>query len=176
MKPIRVTVKLQNNLLRARREELQLGCQKLAKKAKISYGLYLNLENMRTSPLRKKVKDGKDAWKVSALKLAKFHRMLPEQLFPSVILAVERSVAEREFDEAEIEALLPAYMKREALGPEEGMMEKQLQETVADTLKLLRPIEAEIVRSRYGLDGAEQKKTASSWGKSTTDLAHGSIR
>ena len=148
-KPIRATIKLQNNCLRARRVALGLTTHEIARKVGISYGTYIRLESMKDNPLS--VREG-EAWKRAAVLLAKFYQVLPENLFPSVVLAVEKSTTEREFDEEEIQALLPDYMRRQALGPEEIMAQNQLRGTVTKVLGLLKPIEQEVVKRHYGLD------------------------
>ena len=149
-KPIRATIKLQNNCLRARRMALGLSTHEIADRVGLSYNTYLRMEGMKQSPLSS-VKDGQ-GWKESAQKLARFYRVLPENLFPSVVLAVDQPVTSREFDESEIQALLPDYMRRESLGPEEIMTQNQLRGTVTRTLRQLKPIQAEVVKRYYGLD------------------------
>ena len=148
-KPIRATIKLQNNCLRARRMALGLSTHEIAERVGLSYGTYLRMEGMQQSPLSS-VKDGQ-GWKESAQRLARFYRVLPENLFPSVVLAVDQPVTSREFDESEIQALLPDYMRRESLGPEEIMTQNQLRGTVTRTLRQLKPIQEEVVKRYYGL-------------------------
>ena len=148
-KPIRATIKLQNNCLRARRVALGLSAREIAEKIGISYHTYLRLENMHRGPIS--VREGQP-WLDGAVKLAKFYQVLPEHLFPSVVLAVDKPVSSREFDESEIQALLPDYMRRESLGPEEIMSHNQLRGTVTKALRMLKPIEVEVVKRHYGLD------------------------
>jgi transcriptional regulator with XRE-family HTH domain len=148
-KPILATIKLQNNCLRARRVALGLSSREIAARIGISYLSYLRLENMRQSPLG--VRAG-EHWRENAKKLANFYRVLPENLFPQVVLEVDKPVTSREFDESEIQSLLPDYMRREALGPEEVMSRNQLRGAVTKTLRSLKPMEIEVVKRHYGLD------------------------
>jgi transcriptional regulator with XRE-family HTH domain len=148
-KPIRATIKLQNNCLRARRIALGLTALEIAEKIGIPYHSYLRLENMRQSPIVER--DG-DPWRKNAQKLASFYHVLPENLFPQVVLAVDDPVSSREFDESEIQALLPDYMRRQSLGPEELISHNQLRGAVTKTLKALKPMEIEVVKRHYGLD------------------------
>jgi transcriptional regulator with XRE-family HTH domain len=167
-KPILATIKLQNNCLRARRVALGLTSREISEKIGISYHSYLRLENMRQSPIS--IRDG-EPWRKSAKKLASFYQILPENLFPQVVLAVDNPVAEREFDESEIQALLPEYMRRAALGPEEILSQNQLRGAVTKTLKALKPMEIEVVKRHYGLDtgiGRNVKQVGDEIGRSGT--------
>ena len=148
-KPIRATIKLQNNCLRVRRMALGLTSREISERIGISYYSYCKLENMHRSPLN--VREG-EPWTENARKLASFYQVLPENLFPQVVLDVDEPVTSREFDESEIQALLPDYMRRVALGPEEILSHNQIRGAVAKTLKSLSPMEIEVVKRHYGLD------------------------
>lgn len=149
-KPIRAIIKLQNNCLRARRMALGLSTHEIAERVGISYSTYLCLENLKRRPLDTRLEE--ETWTKAAEKLASFYQVLPENLFPLVVLAVDKPVTSREFDESEIQALLPDYMRNEALGPEEAISQNQLRGTVTRALKMLKPTEEEVVRRYYGLD------------------------
>jgi RNA polymerase primary sigma factor len=154
MKAIRMVVKLQNNLLKARREALGLSTIELSEKVGMSYGVYVSLENLRCTPTSKKDKSG---WCPSAQLLAKFYRVLPEDLFPEVVLAVDKPMAERSFDAEEIRALIPDSLRRDALGPQFEMERKQLEGLMGEALMSLSPIESEVLTERFGLGGDADK-------------------
>lgn len=154
MKPIRMVVKLQNNLLKERREALGLSAPELAERAGISYQRYIALEGIRVKPTSKQHKSG---WCLAARVLADFYSVLPEDLFPGVVLAVDKSIAERTFDAEEIRALLPESLRQDALGPDVVFERKQLEAIMNKTLETLTAIERKVIEGRFGFNGESEK-------------------
>lgn len=88
MKEFRVKVLLRNNRLVQRREELGMSQAKFARAVGLTQSLVCALETMRDLPM-----NPKGAWKPAALRIAEFHGVPPEDLWPDVVLAVRRSTA-----------------------------------------------------------------------------------
>jgi DNA-directed RNA polymerase sigma subunit (sigma70/sigma32) len=147
IKPIRMQVKLQNNLIKQRRESLGLGTKEMAEKIGITYDRYLRLENMRASP-----KGKHREWLESAEKVATYFHVLPEDLFPDVITAVKQPTTETVLDEEEIRALMSAnYMQ--AVNPVEALEQKQLESSIDKALRGFSMRERIVLKGRLGLDG-----------------------
>ena len=156
-KPIRMIVKLVNNQLRERREELGLSQEQLADRIGIHLHQYGGLECMRDKPIRG---DGK--WTRAALEIAEYFGVAVEDLFPGVVLAVAHNTVERKLDEFEVGALLESYSDRAALGPEAMLLEASEAErrnaAVVSAVRSLTPREAKILTDRFGLEGAKIRK------------------
>jgi transcriptional regulator with XRE-family HTH domain len=101
MKPIRVEMRLKNNILLSLRENTGLSPRALAEKISISYTGYLDIESLRISPL---CTSGE--WTRRARKIAAYWKMLPEDLFPKAVLRVRKTSGSFAMDERQIDRLL----------------------------------------------------------------------
>lgn len=101
MKPIRVEMKLKNNILFSLRENTGLSSKNLAEKIGICYVSYLNMESLRTSPL---CPSGE--WAQTARKIAVYWKMLPEDLFPEAVLRVRKTNGSFAMNAQQIDRLL----------------------------------------------------------------------
>jgi transcriptional regulator with XRE-family HTH domain len=154
-KPLRMIVKLVNNRMRELRENLGLSTVEMAQKMGIAYTSYIALENMRRRPVGQRGK-----WLSAAVKAASFHGLLPEDLFPDVITAVENSIVERKLDETEVMAVLSEQTARLSLGPESTCMDADQIEVLHRAIKTLSPVQQFIIAQRFGLDGGEERLLA----------------
>ena len=147
MKDFELTLRLKNNQLKSRRLAKGLTVRQVAEQVGISYVLYLEYEGLRKSPLRSRV--GK--WRASAEAVAKFYGCTPEELWPWAILAVQLPELVVEVDG---EKLLGAVgLAPEALpSPEEEVSGKEQSRALKQALSILPPIEAEVIRLRFGLE------------------------
>jgi transcriptional regulator with XRE-family HTH domain len=149
-------VRLVNNQMRELREEAGLTQGQLADRIGIHLQDYNGLEAMRDKPV-----DKKGRWRSCALAISEYHGMAPEDLFPDVVLGVERAVVERKLDAAEICSLLPSYSERAAMGPESMLLaaskEEELSREVGEVVGTLTPREQEILRNHFGLEGARER-------------------
>jgi len=107
MKDFHMTVRLRNNQLRQRREELGLSPKVIAERAGISYEKYLALESMRKAPV---VAAG--GWSKTAVRLASFHGVDCAELFPASVREVTKTEVQTIVDLADIAPML-------AMGPDE---------------------------------------------------------
>ncbi len=147
MKAFEVELRLRNNLLKQRREELGMSQRALSKAAGVSASQYCGLETMSRNPLRV---DG--TWKEIVEKVAAFHGLAPEELFPPAVLAVENSVISRKLEAEEAFALASVNVP----------LDQERLESVdrdREVLRLARGAltdrEMEIVKRRFGLEGCE---------------------
>ncbi len=117
VEPLRVEVRLRNNRLIRLREDLgYTSAKKFADWAKLSYGKYVQLENMRTSPL------GKNGdWRDTARQIAEFHGVSCDYIWPEFLLGIKKAFAVREVSEPEVVA--PPSVEPAELG---GVVRKAL--------------------------------------------------
>ena len=159
MKPIRMTVRLVNNLLLERREALKLTQAQLAERMGISTFRYNSLETMREKPLRPT-----GEWTMTAITIADYYGVATEELFPEVVLGVEKTKISRKLDASQIHSLLPSYSEKISQGPEMMMLEAATEAgrpiAVAQVLSTLTPREVKVLTERFGLadDGLTRDK------------------
>lgn len=108
-KEFRVRMRLRNNLLVERRERLGLNATEMAKQIGLPYSTYLSYEGMKVHPVSAKT----GFWRDTAMRIARFHNVEPETLWPDAVLAVKTVKAEREVGGAELQKLTGGKRKLE---------------------------------------------------------------
>lgn len=88
IKPLRLTVRVSNNILRQMRMKNGLSAPAFAASVGVKYGTYISLENM------KETARGMRGWTPTAMKIADHYRVPPELLFPDDVLSVRKSRVE----------------------------------------------------------------------------------
>lgn len=141
MKPFHVTVRLRNNCLLQRREELGLSPRQLAEAAGVCYPTYLGLESMRISPM------SKGEWRSSALKIAAFHGISADELWPDAVLSVVAASATRILDEDEIASLGGGRAVDQHALAEDHERAAHVREALAT----LTPRQEKVLRMRFGI-------------------------
>ena len=119
----------------------------------VEHSQYCALETLRHSPLtggRALLKVKERRWRPVALKVAAFHCVTPEDLWPDVVLSVKDSEVVRKVSGTELLALAAAPLQ-----PDEEYDRKELGEQVRALLGALRLREAEVLRRRFGIDREE---------------------
>jgi RNA polymerase sigma factor (sigma-70 family) len=149
MKTFRVLVKMRNNLLIERREELGLSPRQFAEKVGLNYGLYLKLESMRDSPL-----GANGDWRPAALWIAEYHAVSLDELWPEAVRQVEQASAMRLMDRHEL-AALGGGQAREArqlmmADPDLPISELELRDAVTKAVGQLCPRDEGLLRARFG--------------------------
>lgn len=159
MKDLRVVARVYNNQLRERREELGLTAVALADLIGIQATTYCALESMKISPTTSGMgpfgKQVEPRWRSSAIKVAEFHKVTPEILFPESVREMKKVVAEIRVDAEEVAAML---------APPADVTPLQLLSSAEDAhavqaavAEVLSPREQEVVSLRFGLaDGRER--------------------
>ena len=169
MKPLRIDVKARNNLLVARREAAGLSAPAFARMLGISYGRYLDLENL-CSPLNR---DG--SWHRAALAVADHYRVMPGDLWPDAVLAVERTRAVVYVDEAELRQLRerdPIALLDAPETPEDAVDRMEMTEALRAALATL-PLRCQgAIVLRFGLDGGPER-TLDEVGEALSPGVHG---
>lgn len=109
MKEFEITVRIKNNRLKERRDALGVTQADLAIIVGINVQTYNQLENMRLSPISKKLPD---QWHPAAEKLAEYYNVSLDELFTEAICNVERSTMTRRLDAKEIKYLTSSSQTR----------------------------------------------------------------
>jgi len=149
MKEIRLIVKVKNNILLSKREELGLSQQKLADMVKINMQLLCHYETLFLNPL------GVRGYSKTAIKLSKFFKMLPEDLFPKDLYKIKRVKVEKQISLKEVENYL-TYSEQLALPVDERFDDTELHDVIDEVLKTLTPKEEQIIKDRFGFYGDEK--------------------
>jgi len=110
-----VQVRLRNNLLVQRREELGLNQIDCARAMKIHINTYNSYECLREFPLNLLTGD----WKRPAKRIAKFWGESPEALWPEVIRSVKKAVLRFRIDGETVNMLMGEGSRKMAESPEE---------------------------------------------------------
>lgn len=155
VKEFRLEVRVRNNRLIRLREELGISAPVFAETAGVNYNQYVALESLKASPVRKR----NGEWTDTALKVAVFHGVSPEDLWPDAVLRVsgQTKVAELSADEAA--ALASGGML--GLGsappdPDDQLHEAELEDYVRRAVLRLDPAEQQVVSRRFGMRGSEK--------------------
>lgn len=172
-KPFRVLLKLRNNLLIEAREKKGLNSASAAARAVgIDVVTFCGYEALTRRPYNSR--SGK--WAPSALKIADYFGMLPEDLWPEVIASVEKARAEIKLDMEQVTALTSGSFAEQAALPAHEKLEKaEMEEVLKELLDTLSSQQAMVLRKRFGLeDGNEQtlSQIASSEGCSTQNIRY----
>jgi transcriptional regulator with XRE-family HTH domain len=146
VKQLRVIVELRNNLLQQRREDLGMTQAALCRAALVDQSRYSAWEKMKLSPF---IANGD--WQPGVLKIATFHGLAPEELFPPEVLKMRGGKREMTCDVTEF-AELAAGGPEALLALRNGI--GRARALLSDTCT---PREAAILTARLGLDGAEPK-------------------
>lgn len=163
MKEFELTMRLRNNLLKSRRLALGLSGAEIAKAVGINLSLYVALETMRESPVRREAKcSDRFVWRKGVEQLASFHQCSPTDLFPDCVRAVTDPVVVREMSESEMLPLLSGEshgvaMAERLLSQGDAVEIKQHVRTVDWALSTLNKREREVLARRFGFGEYEPK-------------------
>ncbi len=140
MKTFELTLQLRNNQLKARREQLGLGLVALAKRARVAIDGYSRLERLVDSPIGRGSGFGAVVgWRRIALRLAEFHGVSPDELFPAHVRAIQKSRAVLELDGAELFELAAPdeldLLPSELPSPEQALMARETASIVDECLR-----------------------------------------
>jgi RNA polymerase sigma factor (sigma-70 family) len=157
VKTFELTLQLRNNRLKARREQLGLGLVEFAKRARVAVDSYSRLERMIDSPIgRGSGFGGVVGWRKVALRLAEFHAVPIDELFPDAVIAIQKSLAVLQVDGEELQRLsldeveqLPA----EVGDPEAKLLERERFNLIRASIdQNLKPRSRRIIRQRFYAD------------------------
>jgi transcriptional regulator with XRE-family HTH domain len=140
-KELRVQIRLYNNKLKECRESLGLTQRELATAAGVLLRDYAKLECLGVSPV-----DEDGEWTTPAQKIADFHCVDPEELFPDSIQKIKVSASERRVDVKELNNLLQSDINTQKL-----LEDKDLQRSISKVLSSLSEREEEVIRMHFGI-------------------------
>ena len=138
MKPLRIAVRIKNNLLLERRERLQFTAKEMARNIGIPYTTYLQYEGMTQNPYNKK-----GEWRGPARKIAEYFLVTPDYLFPEAVTRMEKIKGELKVNVDEVAAFLYETQKTMQALPDNIVEQHELE------LDSRRCLECLDCRSRY---------------------------
>lgn len=149
-KPLRLIVRVKNNRLFNARKALGLSQKALGKASGVR--CINQYENLAQSPINH-TKLHANQWCDTALKLAAFLKMLPEDLWPETVRAIEKTHFEREISERDMVEIGDREIARLEAPPtpEAIAAEQELEDDVAAAIESLPPRLANIIRWRFGM-------------------------
>lgn len=146
-----VTVRLRNNQLVSRRQELGLSQAAAARRIGLTNSCYCAYEGLKHDP-RSSLQSVE--WKPSALRIAGFYGASPEILWPESVLAVQNPVVVRTVSATHLHALVESQSTSPVL-PDENISRDELRRHIREILTTLPPRHAAILRQHYGIDCPE---------------------
>lgn len=149
-KDFEVTVRVRNNRIKERRVALGLSQGALAAASEVPRDAIMAYEGLRLDPM------GRHGWKPSARKLAQFFCVPPSELWPEAVLAVKHPEATRVMNAVEVRALVAAAEVPSLPSPEETVINAEWAAKIGPMLDLISPMEARILRWRFGLDDEDE--------------------
>jgi RNA polymerase sigma factor (sigma-70 family) len=150
-------VKVQNNRIIALMKQNKIeSVSELHRRTKISTQILHGFINMTESPLMQhslfsKNSNGDGLWRKSALELADFFGVLPDEMFNEQQLTspLKTNKAERVI---ELEQMIALMGPKESLCVEEHRFEEEKQKVIDQVLNTLKPREKAILSKRFGLE------------------------
>lgn len=152
MKEFRLQIRIKNNLLVKRREDLGLSVTAASKAIGVDLGALVSYENMKRDPL---LKSG-NGYKKTAMKIADFYRCTPEDLWPDTVRRVEKNRIEMEMSAEQIGHLSGVSTVYASLPPDELCELKEARNEVLECLECLTPREKDMVMRRWGIGGYDE--------------------
>lgn len=147
IKEIRAKLRLYNNRILQRREELGLSQQSLAVAANIPLSVYCAMETLRYVPVGK---DGE--WLGPSVRLANFHCVEPEELWPDSVREMgEVSVMSKLLSPSELRRLVSPPLESALPAPDEVLESRELEKASRKVLATLTPREEKVIRLRFGI-------------------------
>lgn len=138
-----VTVRVRNNHLKSRRDELGFSQKDMAAILGVGGSTYAQFESMRTSPI-----STKGHWKGVPLALASFFNVMPEELFPDEVMSVTTPVVVRKVFADELIAITNGS-SRLCLPASAAYDATELSEQLSEALHTLTPREQKVMRMRF---------------------------
>jgi DNA-binding XRE family transcriptional regulator len=150
-KTFELTLRLRNNILKQFRQSLGMSAEQVAAAIGVSPGLYYRCEGLSWFPLRSS--PGEKQWKPSAILIARFFGVEPEEIWPDEVLMVTHPLLVREMSAAELGPLLSTQQEGVSIGmleaaPDEMIAKYDLTERLDMLLRSLSRIQEDVVRQR----------------------------
>lgn len=159
VKELRLTMRVSNNRVRARREAMGLSAKAAAARAGIAHTTWCDYEGLRRSPYgRLPGFGGRIGWKPAAETIATALGVTVEWLWPETVLAVTNPTVVHEIDAADLRPQLTAAQLR-ALpeSAESSAIEAEDRESMKLLLDGLPDRERQAVEMRFGMDDGHEK-------------------
>lgn len=159
-----VEFRIRNNAIKQRRAMLRLNQAQLAKKVGVCQGTINAYETLKHSPIHAAT----NKWKDSALKLAKFFKIDPEQLWPDVTKYIAQTTITQKLSAREMQYIFEQQQQMEIeneITPERLLLLSENQNHIEEQLNSLPARYCDVVKRRHGFNG-EESQTLRGIGKS----------
>lgn len=157
IKDLRVVVRLKNNQLVERREELGVTIAMMASLIGINKSSYGMFENLQQNP----VSGTTGTWVNSAVKIAEYYEVDPEELWPDWVTKLKSTYTERCLDVEGARYLLTgAYTQQGALPLAEELLNKiQLSQRLSEVLDTMPARERAFLMRSFGVGCEKETKS-----------------
>lgn len=145
MKDIRVIVRIKNNILISKREELKLNQMDMANVIGVSSQKYKDIENLKIYPI-----DKHGEWWPEALDIAEYFNMNVEDIFPEAMSHIKTNKNTFNISSNNMQSLASAS------DPIKLLETKESKNNINKALDTLTPREKDILEQRFGLNGKEE--------------------
>jgi RNA polymerase sigma factor (sigma-70 family) len=150
-KELRLTMRLSNNRIRKRLEEMGLTMIRGCELAATTPSTWCGYTSLRMSPVGK---DGR--WKASALRICEVLKASPEYLWPDSVLMVVNPTIVVEMNAVDLTPqLLAVQMHEPLLLPEQAVGDAEMLQLLGEELDCLSERERSILRLHYGYGDGE---------------------
>jgi RNA polymerase sigma factor (sigma-70 family) len=161
VKDLRIVARIYNNQLRERREALGMTSTAFAAHIGVSLPSYIHLETMNHSPLTSSVgpfgKAREPRWRASALRIAEFYNLPPEDLFPDAVVKMRKTIAEVRVDAEEVALMLSPPIDS---SPLMLLAAAEDEAALSDAMGVLNHYEKEVITKRFGLEDGQERTFA----------------
>ena len=147
IKDFDLAIKIRNNQLVQRREELGMSAPQVAKLMGMSYPTYLWFENMKSKPYRKET----NTLREPARKILKFWNASAEEIWPEAVRAIVNNKITKKIEGETALALAGEYTQGMGTSVHRLLEAKETLNGLNGVISTLTPREQEVIRRRFGI-------------------------
>ena len=149
VKPLRIEARLKNNILYHAIFDMWPSVSEFCRQTGFHKAIVGELINLRKPPLKFRKGKATDKYRDPCLKLAKFFKMLVEDLFPLHLYEIKCTKLSREFDFKALPFVTSQLPMLSA--PDAHLTEVELHKNIEVALESLTPREERVLRMRFGI-------------------------
>ena len=156
IKDLRVVIRLKNNQLVERREQLGVTIPTMAALIGVNAQQYGTFENLKCDPV-----DKFGIWKKSVILIAEYYHVDPDELWPEWVTKLKRTYVERCLDVEDAQLLLTGSFTRNNTLPitADSLDAPQLSSKVSDVLDTLPPRTRDFLLRSFGIGCSQETET-----------------
>ncbi len=157
IKDLRVVIRLKNNQLVERREQLGVTINTMAALIGVTPQQYGTFENLKCAPVKKS-----GTWTKNAMLIAEYYCVDPEELWPEWVTKLKSTYAERCLDAEDAQLLLTGSFTRNSTLPinADSLDAPRLSLKVREVLDTLSPRTRDFLLRSFGIGCAQETEAA----------------